>query len=178
MHINPTPFPVLTTNRLILRALNPGDGDALFRLRSDERVNRYLNRESAITKADADAFIQKINQLIQDNRSFYWALNLKDNPELIGTICYWNLDTEKDMAEIGYELLPDYQGKGLMQEAITAVIHYGFNEIRLKAITALPHPANENSVKLLKRNDFWLDAKHEYVTEEEADGLAVYVRMV
>lgn len=112
MHIDPAAFPLLTTERLVLRRLDTTDSDALLRLRSDERVNKYLNREPAKTKADADAFIEKIHQLTPD-KGFYWAISLNNDPELVGTICYWNMNMEKNNAETGFELLPDYHGRGV-----------------------------------------------------------------
>jgi ribosomal-protein-alanine N-acetyltransferase len=175
MNILLNPFPVLTTERLILRPLVTSDREELMKLRSDEQVNKYLDRPPTITLADADAFIQKIDGVINNKQGIYWVIGLKDEPALIGTICYYNLLHERDMAEIGYELMPNYQGKGLMQGAITEVIRYGFEVMRLKIITALPHPANESSVKLLNKIGFVSDEGFEYVSKEEADGLAVYV---
>jgi ribosomal-protein-alanine N-acetyltransferase len=178
MNISLNPFPALTTDRLVLRTLDLSDREQLMKLRSDERVNKYLNRAAAITLADAEAFIQKIDQILKDQQGIYWVISLKDKPALIGTICYYNLLPEKDMAEIGYELSPDHQGGGLMQEAITEVIRYGFELMGLKVITAMTHPANESSVKVLKRSGFILDAGFEYVSEEEAEGQLVYVLTV
>ncbi|MES2278908.1 MAG: GNAT family protein [Bacteroidota bacterium] len=175
MQITTNPFPTLFTDRLALRALVPADREELMKLRSDEQVNKHLNRPPTTTLADADAFIQKIDAVMQHKQGVYWVISLKDKPVLIGTICYYNLLPEKDMAEIGYELSPDWQGKGLMQEAINEVIRYGFEVMGLKIITAMPHPANESSVKVLKRTGFVRDEGFEYASEEEADGLSVYV---
>jgi ribosomal-protein-alanine N-acetyltransferase len=158
MHINLSPFPVLTTERLVLRMLDMADRDALFALRSDERVNKYLGRKSPANPEEVDGFINKIAAIIQKHEGVYWAINLKDTSTLIGTICYWNMEPKKDQAEIGFELVPDYQGQGLMQEALTAAINYGFGEIGLK-----------------KRQEFELDGDYKYVSEKDADGLAVYV---
>lgn len=174
MHSNPSPFPNLTTERLILRKLEVTDSYALLRLRSDKSVNRYLDREAAKNKADADTFIEKIQQLTPD-KGFYWAISLKNRPELVGTICFWNINIEKRMAEIGYELLPDYQGKGIMLEAIAEVLHYGFDTIQLKIVAALTHPDNQSSAKLLEKTGFVRDMNYQYISEEDADGQAVYI---
>lgn len=168
-------FPVLTTNRLILRELSVSDGPALLRLRSDEQVNRYLDRPPTTTIEAAEAFADKIAQMVKNHHGLYWAICLKDEPELIGTICYFGLDAEKNMAETGYELMPQYQGQGLMNEALLKVLAYGFDTMGLKVIAALPHPNNESSVKLLKRNGFVLDDKNEFVLREDAGEQAVYI---
>ena len=83
-----------------------------------------------------------------------WVITLKDDPKLIGTIVYWHIVKEKDEAEVGYELLPQYRGKGMMQEALSKVIEYGFNTLKLKTIVADPKAVNLSSVKLLEKCGF------------------------
>jgi len=174
LKIDQNSFHTLNTERLTLRQLSADDLDELFALRSNEQVNRYLGRPAATIESTI-AFIEKINQITTEGQGFYWAITLKDDPKLIGTICYYNLNHEKDSAEIGYELLPDYHGKGLMDEAIKEVLRSGFTDIGLKLIIATPHPDNESSIKLLEKNGFEEDQTFEYMSEEEADGLAAYV---
>jgi len=157
MNINLSPFPTLTTKRLILRKLDIRDSDEIFYLRSNDQVNAYIDREPATTIRDAKDFIKKIENVLQNKEGVYWAITLNTNDRLIGTICYYNFDLENDIAEIGYELNPSYHSHGIMQEAIKKVIDYGFDVMQLNAITALPRIDNESSVKLLKRNSFELD---------------------
>jgi len=159
-----TPFPTLTTQRLRLRRLAQQDKQEIFSLRSDEQVNRHLDRQRANSIEDAEIFIDKINTIIEKNESVYWAVCLKENPRLIGTICYFNLSSESSTAEIGYELHPFYHGKGIMQEAISIVIQYGFEVMQLKKIFACPSEDNLSSIKLLERNGFKLD-EDEYERE-------------
>jgi ribosomal-protein-alanine N-acetyltransferase len=175
LKIELNPFPVLSTKRLTLRALSPADACELMKLRSDKQVNRYLDRPATTTVAEAEAFILKIAGVINRKEGVYWVIGLKDNPALIGTLCYWNFDTEKEMTEIGYELMPAHQGKGLMQEAIAAAIAYGFKEMKLKIIAAVTHPDNTGSSKLLIKNGFGLDTANAFVSQEDADGLEVYI---
>jgi ribosomal-protein-alanine N-acetyltransferase len=171
MTIDITSFPVIETDRLVLRALNSDDAEALLSLRSDEQVNRYLNRPPTTTLADAKAFIDKIINA----RAMYWVISLKNAPGLIGTICLWNFNIENNMAEMGYELMPYQQGKGIMNEALQAIMTYSFDELKLWILAAITHPDNEASANLLKRNGFRLDKLNEFVSEGDADGLAVYV---
>src|SRR5271169_4733940 len=126
-NINFIPFPNLTTERLVLRQLIAEDETAIFKLRSDESIAKFLTRPLCKTIEEARAFITKINTGISNNEWLYWTLTLKNNNELIGTICLWNISREHARAEVGFELLPDFQGKGFMQEALTRVLDYGFN---------------------------------------------------
>jgi len=174
MNINFTPFPVLTTNRLILRRLNANDVNALQTLRSDDEVNKYLDRPKSMSVDEGEAFVKKIDENLANNISGYWVLSLKNDDTLIGTICLWNLQPEKDVADIGYELSPAYQGQGLMLEAVEKIIAYGFDQMQLNMIIGIIHPGNERSRKLLGRVNFMRDPDHTYVSEEEAEGGVVY----
>jgi len=174
LHLNFTPFPRLTTDRLQLRRLTIKDAKEIMILRSDEQVNKFLDRSKSATINDAKNFIEKILGAIKKNQSVYWAITLKDEDTLIGTICLWNMSLENNMAEIGYELHPDFQGRGLMQEAIAMVTDYGFNKVNLKVITAFTHVNNIRSTNVLLKNGFLLDKNYKYAGKEEAGELLVY----
>ena len=151
--LNSDPMPILTTTRLTLKPLALSDTAAIFALRSNDEVNQFIGRKNAESLDDAQDFILKIQQNVANNTSFYWGIHAQNASELIGTICLWNLERDKSIAEIGYELMPNYQGKGLMQEALKAVIDYSFS-IGIKTITACCHAENASSIRLLERNGF------------------------
>ena len=166
--MNFTPFPELSTERLTLRQMNSGDENEIFILRSDKRVLEFIDIPKAETVADAEKFIDKINNLIASNESIMWAICLKSSPTLIGNICFWNIVKEKSAAEIGYSLLPHFQGKGIMQEAVIKVIEYGFQTLQLNSIVADLHPNNIKSIKLLERNGFV------YTGKSQEDDMVIY----
>lgn len=154
LQLNFTPFPTLTTDRLILRQLEDTDENEIFAIRSDERVNEFLDRPKANSIKDARDFIHKINNGISNNECMYWGIALKNKARLIGTICFWNISKVNSTAEIGYELQPGFQGKGYVQEAIAVVIKYGFENMKLRAIVAELDPGNLRSIKVLEKNGF------------------------
>lgn len=145
-----TPFPILKTDRLVLRQLLITDDKEIFALRSNEKVNTYLDRTLNKTIEDSQIFIQNIlkNQLI------YWAITMND--QLIGTICLFDFENSSGKAEIGFELLPEYQGKGIMHEAISKIITYSFETIHLHLLEGYEHKENQPSQKLLKKLNFKL----------------------
>jgi ribosomal-protein-alanine N-acetyltransferase len=167
--INFTPFPVLKTERLILRCLEISDDQQLFMLRSNKRVNKYIVRPIQKDIKEIRAFINKINNGINNNEWIYWIITLKESPKLIGTICYWNFSEDKTVAELGYELDPDFQGKGIMSEALKKIIEFGFQEIELDAIEAYTHKNNNDSTKLLQKYNFKQDV--ERVDKENSDNI-------
>ena len=157
-NINFPAFPTITTERLILRSLKDSDEQAIYSLRSNDITNKYLDRPKMKNINEAEEFITKINTGIKLNGWFYWVISLKENPELIGTICLWNFSDDKKTAEIGYELMLPFHGKGFANEALKSIIDYGFNKIGLDKIEAYTHKENVSSVRLLERNGFKLNA--------------------
>jgi ribosomal-protein-alanine N-acetyltransferase len=115
---------------------------------------QYILRPIAKTLDDALQLIQIIIDAGINNNGITWAITLKENGQLIGTIGYWQMKKEHYRAEIGYLLSPDFQKKGIMQEAISAVINYGFEVMKLHTIEADVDPNNTASMKLLERNSF------------------------
>jgi ribosomal-protein-alanine N-acetyltransferase len=151
---NFTPFPVLTTKRLTLRQLSIDDKEGIFELRSDAEINKYLDRDPSKTVDDAVKFIARINESIQNNNSLYWVISLAETKEFAGTICLFDFSAENNSCEIGYELITKFQGQGIMQEAIKAVIDYAFRTLSIRKIVACTHSENERSTKLLLKFNF------------------------
>ncbi|WP_428657278.1 GNAT family N-acetyltransferase [Runella sp.] len=149
-----TPFPTLATERLTLRQLVMNDRQGIFALRSNSEINKYLDRQPSKTLKDAENFINKINDTIKKNDSIYWAITLTDNNTFVGTICLLGFSDQNDKCEIGYELLVDFQGQGIMKEAIEKVIEYCFQTMQLQTIEAYTHKDNQRSAKLLEKSDF------------------------
>jgi len=155
----------LKTPRLTLRALKDSDDQDIFTLRSDKRVNEYIDRAAPFSPADCRVFIEKINRAISEGKCYYWAL-CHPGDELIGTICIWNISDDKLSAELGYELLPDWQGIGLMKEAIPAVIAFCKEQTGLRELWGVTHWKNKASVALLLGNGFRYEPSKK---EENAD---------
>ena len=160
LQLNFNAFPELFTERLVLREISAADVKEVFQLRSDKNVMQFLDRPLAQSTDDAMALIQKIAAGHEKNENITWAITLQNQPELIGTIGFWRIDKENYRAEIGYLLHPDQQGKGLMQEAIDAVLKYGFQTIKLHSVEANVNPANNASIKLLEKNKFVKEAHY------------------
>lgn len=159
LEFNFTPFPVITTDRLLLRPTTPADVEMVFFLRSDAGVLEYIDREPAPTHEEALEFIKLITGNTSDNTGITWAICLSEAPaEMIGQVCFWRLDKQNHRAEIGYVLHPAYQGKGIMREAAAAVIKYGFTDMKLHSIEANINPGNLASKKLLEHNGFIREA--------------------
>ncbi|MBB6370714.1 GNAT family N-acetyltransferase [Chryseobacterium shigense] len=148
---------MIQTERLLLKEINESYVEDILRIRSNEVTNQFVKRNSPKNNYDALQFILTIKERTRNNQTFYWGISLKDQLNLIGTICLWNFSEDRKIAEVGYELLPDYHRKGIMSEALKTVLDYGFNELHLQEILAFTNKLNENSKGLLLKHHFVLE---------------------
>jgi ribosomal-protein-alanine N-acetyltransferase len=117
-------------------------------------MDRYPTR----SKDEAATFIENARSMEAANESILWALCFPTDQRLIGTIGYWRMIPAHYRAEIGYVLHPQHQGKGLMTEAMKAVIHYAFEVMQLHSIEANINPLNIASKQVLLKNGFVQEA--------------------
>lgn len=159
LEVNFKPFPVITTDRLLLRQLTEADTARVFKLRSDKTALEFLDKEPLQNETEALALINRIQNDIDYNTGITWAVVLKEEPEaLIGTLGFWRIIKEHYRAEIGYMLLPEYFNKGYMTEAIRTANDFAFNGMKLHSIEANINPDNKASEALLIKTGFKKEA--------------------
>ncbi len=159
LETNFSPFPELTTGRLLLRKLQIADAPAVQPLRSDKEVMKYINRPLTLTVEDAENWIGLVIDTLVKNEGISWCICKKERPvELIGTIGLWRIEKENYRAEIGYLLAPSLQGKGIMYEAINEVLAYGFETMKLHSIEGRIDPRNLASGRVLEKCGFVKEA--------------------
>ncbi|MGO2359402.1 GNAT family N-acetyltransferase [Mesonia sp.] len=152
-------FPEIKSERLLLRRISETDCEEILFLRSDEKINTYIERpESRKIKniAAAKKMIQDLEESRKANESIAWGISLKDEPQLIGTIGIRNFSENPKTAEVGYDLHTEYHQKGIMNEALNMLIDFSFTTLQLEKIEAFTHVENQGSIRLLKKNGFQL----------------------
>lgn len=172
-----SPFPEIKTERLLLRCINMSDAPELFAMRSIDETMQYIDREKFTSIKEAEELIQKVLDTLNSNDGIMWTITLADNPEiLIGTIGYWRMIKQHYRAEVGYMLHPNYWRKGIMKEALLAVIDYGFDEMKLHSIEAHINPANDASAAVLEKTGFIREAyfKEDYFYKGAFLDTAIY----
>lgn len=158
LDINFLPFIELETERLLLRRVVTDDADQVFALRSDPETMKYIPRPLVTSKEEALEHIKMIDDKIESGEGINWAITLKGDPKLLGIIGHYRIKPENYRAEIGYMLHPDYHGKGIITEAVKAVVIYGFEQMKLHSIEAIIDPGNEASAKVLEKSGFVKEA--------------------
>src|SRR5262245_23516852 len=120
----------LITERLVLREFVESDWEAMLAYENNPLYLRYYEWDKR-TKEGAQEFIGWFTAQQQDNPryKFHLVVTLKDAGRMIG-MCGVRKDTfESNKADIGYELNPDYWGKGYATEAARIMLNYGFTHL-------------------------------------------------
>lgn len=148
------PNPSFTTDRLQIKAIEASQAMDFHKLRSNAEVMEFIERPRTNSVEDAEAMIQKMEEFSITGNGITWGIYLKEQPQLIGTIGLYRIDKENHRTEIGYLLHPDYWHQGLMTEAIQCCIRYSFEQLNFHTIIACINPENENSRRILLKNQF------------------------
>lgn len=156
--INFSPFPILETERLILRRVLPSDVKEMFELRSNPETMKYIPRPLLTNHEEALAHIQMMEDKIETNEGINWAITLKGDDKMLGVIGHYRIKPEHYRAEVGYMILPEYHGKGITTEAVQCVVDYGFNTMQLHSIEGVIDPENEASERVLQKCGFVKEA--------------------
>lgn len=148
-------FPRLETNRLILRRVVPADVEDILRHYSQEAVTHFLDIESIHTLEEAERIIQFFERGYQQERWMRWGIELKENGRLVGTAGFNNWECHRGhYGEIGFDLSSEYWGQSIMVEALTTLIRFGFEEMRLNRIEALVMLHAEQAMNVLEKLGF------------------------
>lgn len=176
LELDLNPFPVLITERLVLRALTPGDAPALFVMRSDPQVMEHIARPVAMELKDVEDLIAQIALNVATGEGITWAITLKGDDTLIGTIGYYRLKKEHHRGEIGYMLSRAHRGRGIMAESLAAAVECGFQRFHFHTIEAVTDPRNTASNRALERQGFVREGlfKQNYLWNGEFLDSAVY----
>ena len=147
---------ILETDRLILRAWEITDLDDFFEYASVEGVGEKAGWEHHKSK---DKSLEILKMFIEEKKVF--AIVLKENQKVIGSIGIEELSEELDKdldnllgRELGYVLNKDYWNKGIMKEAVSKVVDYCFNTLKLNFLMVSYFNYNIASKRVLENLNF------------------------
>lgn len=143
-------FPVLESDRLVLRKLELRDADALYDCITDPAVRRH-----AAIRPDKLQFPERLFRYFEESyrslQDLHFAVEYKREGRFIGlcSLQYISLDGQK--ARIGYMLSPAYWNRGLATEAAQTVLGFGFETLGLASIEARCSSGNLASARVLQK---------------------------
>jgi [ribosomal protein S5]-alanine N-acetyltransferase len=149
-----TTLPIITTERLVLRWISEDDSESLYEIFSDPQVMRYWSTVPLSNREAAAELQREIAEGNESEKMFKWGLALRDSNTLIGTTTLFNLNLDNGRAELGYAMARAYWGKGYMNEALTALVSYAFETMRLRRLEADVDPRNAASIRTLEKLGF------------------------
>ena len=147
-------FPILETERLLLREIKKEDAGDLFAYFSNEEVMQYYGQEAFTSMEQVEALIGHFANNFENQRGIRWGMQIKGTTRLIGTLGLNNLVLSHKRAEIGYEINPEYGRSGYTSEAVQKVVSYALEELHLNRVGAMIYLENEASNKLIQKLGF------------------------
>ena len=148
----------LETDRLILRPFVPEDGEAMYRnWASDPAVTEFLTWPPHASLEVTRAILADWCPRYADGGCFQWAMELKELGEVIGSIAVVHLNEKTEAADMGYCLGKAWWGRGLMPEALRAVLDYLFDQVGLNRVAACHDPRNPKSGRVMEKAGMLLE---------------------
>jgi ribosomal-protein-alanine N-acetyltransferase len=138
---------ILKTERLNLRPLRSSDAPALFAILGDAEAMKFWDRPAIARTATAAEIVTSQLAAMEDGHFLYWTVWRND--DAIGSVDLSGLDFSHRRGEIGFLFRRDQWGQGYGREAMGALIHHAFHQLKLERLEAKVHAANMPAKKLL-----------------------------
>lgn len=151
-------FPVLETERIMIRQMHKTDIDVIYDFNSCSDSLKYIIREPFKTKEEASDKLSFFLSGIEDKSAFWWVFTLKETGENIGYGGLFDISQVHNRTEIGYGLIKKYWHKGYMSEIISEILNFGISTAQFHKIYGTVIFGNKTSVRLLEKNNFVKEA--------------------
>ncbi|RUL55631.1 GNAT family N-acetyltransferase [Lysinibacillus antri] len=147
-------FPVIETERLVLRELVEEDASIILNCFSNDEVLRFYGQQPLKSIEQVKQIIQNFSNSFESKSGIKWGIESKETGTIIGTIGIQDWSHEHKRANISYALFPDAWGKGYGSEVVEKVISFSFEELGLERLGAIVFVENQASNKLLTKIGF------------------------
>lgn len=144
-------MPDLSTPRLRLRKLTMRDAQDIYRYSRDPEVARHVLWEAHRSIGDSRAYLRYMLRRYRGHEPASWGIEHLETGRIIGTIGFMWIQDDNAAAEVGYSLAREYWGRGLMTEALRAVLQYGFDGLSLNRIEAQHETDNPASGAVMRK---------------------------
>lgn len=148
------PFPIIDIDKkFVLREQVVSDTEAFFEYYTDPEVAKFILATNPKSLMEASAEVQYCQNLFKNRQGIYWTIARKSDNRMIGAIGLY-INNNHHRAEICYDLARNYWRRGIMTNALRAVIEYTFKHIGVNRIEALTVPDNVASIAVLEKLGF------------------------
>lgn len=144
-------LPTIETSRLILRRITLRDAHDLFDYSQDPEVARYVLWSAHRSVWDTKAYIRYILQQYRLGEPSSWCIADRESGKVIGTIGFMSYNADNATVEVGYSLARSHWNRGLMTEALEAVLREVFVTMKLHRVEAQHFSANPSSGRVMEK---------------------------
>lgn len=148
------------SGRFTLRPFRETDASALVRhINSSHIADRVTNVPNPYTKEHAHAWLLRVKEereVFHHARRVDFVIDVAG--ELVGSIAFINIDGHK--AQASYWLGEEFHGKGIMTEALTMLVEFGFSVAGFVRIWGYTYENNPASQAVLKKAHFQFEGVH------------------
>lgn len=150
-------FPILKTERFILKKLDENYFESLVNLFLDKDVMKYSGSKVTDANKHAKFYLEKIDTMYKNKRGIRWAIVDKVTNNFIGDVGLYNIDLYSNNTEIGYTIAKNYWRQGIATECIKEIENFTFSRLNMNRIIAMIDKNNIPSVKLVEKLGFFRD---------------------
>lgn len=147
-------LPVLETERLILKKIEPCNANDMYAYSSLNEVTRYLLWTPHLNIEETKGYIAYLQKQYRKGNFADWGIICKADGVFIGTCGFADMNYKNNKGELGYVLSPSYQGRGYMREAASAVLNLAFYELCLERVELRIMDGNTASIRFAEAMGF------------------------
>jgi ribosomal-protein-alanine N-acetyltransferase len=143
----------LTTERFILRDLEPSDAGNIFDLDSDPKVHEFLGKKPLTDISQAKRVVETVREQYKKYGIGRWAVEDRLTGQFLGWCGLKYEENVRDFSyvDIGYRLKPEFWGRGVATETALASLNYGFEQLNLDRICGAADANHDASIAVLKK---------------------------
>ncbi|ANS75606.1 hypothetical protein AWM70_14215 [Paenibacillus yonginensis] len=146
-------FPMLQSERLLLRKVLPKDEQELHGLLNEPLIQRYI-----AFRPETAGSAERLRRYFEDCHfamtSLHFVVSDRESGSVAGLCSFQRWNEEEGNANIGYMIAPRYWNRGMATEAASMLLEFGFGRLGLKRVYACCAPDNEASGKVLHKCGF------------------------
>ncbi len=154
---------MLETDRLSLRPLVKSDIEAVYAMRSDADVMRFIREPQK--RAETVDWIRLVSSRWATEKIGFCAIIEKETAKFAGWCGLWKLK-ETDEIEVGYAVAKEFWGKNYAAESAAEFLKYGFEQLNFDKIVAVAVPENANSRRVMEKIGMKFDYAGQFYDRE------------
>ncbi|MQS12474.1 GNAT family N-acetyltransferase [Streptomyces kaniharaensis] len=144
--------PTLTTERLLLRAPQESDIDAIFAACQDPEIQRWTVVPVPYRREDAEFFVRTLApEGLRKGTEFIWCVTERATGQLVGTQAVTRFAADPTAASVGWWTVKEKRGRGHTVEAAREVARWALTDLGIRRLQWLAYVGNDGSRAVAER---------------------------